>query len=141
VVPSGYAVTEVRYGGTNYLNSLIQMKGDTPDPSLTIVLTDQPGSIAGSILDGQQKPIPAEIALAPDPLPANFDFRTIRVVKNDKNGAFSIGGLAPGRYKAAALTGDDRERDHDMALLGDRLRVVDAFEVIAGKAVTINVRP
>jgi hypothetical protein len=140
VVPAGYAATEIRYGGVNYLNSLIPMNGSSPDSSLTIVLTDQTGSVAGSIVDGDSKPVSAEIALVPDPLPAGFDFRAIRVVKNDSKGAFAISGLAPGRYKAVALTGDDRKRDHDMAILGDKFRAADSFEVVAGQSLTINVR-
>ena len=52
-----------------------------------------------------------------------------------------IGGLAPGRYKAVALTGDDRKRDHDLAILGDKLSVADSFEVVAGQSVTITLHP
>ena len=141
VVPAGYAVTEVLYGGANYLNSLIPMKGDTQDTSLTIVLSNQPGSVAGSIVDSEQKPVAAKIALLPDPLPANVDFRAIRVAKNDSQGAFSIGGLAPGRYKAVALTGDDRKQDHDMTLLGPKLGRADSFEVTAGQSVSVALRP
>ena len=141
LVPAGYAVTEVRYGGANYLNALIPMTGNTSDTSLIIVLSDQPGAVAGSIVDGQQKPVPAKVELLPDPLPANFDFRAIRVVKNDSLGAFSIGGLAPGRYKAVALTGDDRKQDHDMTLLGPKLGRADSFEVTAGQSVSVNLRP
>ena len=141
VIPAGYAVTELRYGGANYLNSLIPMRGDSIDSSLTIVLTDHPGAVAGSILDGDRKPIPAKVVLVPHPLPANFDLWAIRVVGCDKDGAFAFTGLAPGRYKAAALTGDDRKRDHDFAILADKLNAADAFEVAAGQSLSVNVRP
>jgi len=141
VVPSGYAVTEVRYGGANYLNSLFPISGNSPDSSLTIVLTNHPGTVAGSIMDAEQKPVAARIVLVPDPIPAGFDFRAIRAVSSDKNGAFALNGLTPGRYKAIALTGDDRKQDHDLALIGPRLVTADAFEVAAGQSVTINVKP
>ncbi len=141
VIPAGYAVTELRYGGANYLNSLIPMKGDSIDSSLTIVLSDQPGTVGGSILDGEQKPIPAKVVLVPDPLPAGFDLWAIRVASTDKDGTFALRGLAPGRYKAAALTGDDRKRDHDFAILADKLNAADAFEVAAGQSLSVNVRP
>jgi hypothetical protein len=141
VVPSGYTAIEVPYGGTNYLNSLIPMKGDSLDSSLTVVLSDHPGSVAGSVLDVEQKPMSAKIALVPDPLPLRFDFRAIRVVRSDKQGSFSINGLAPGRYKAVALMGDDQKQDHDMAILGDKLRAADAFEISAGQSVTANLHP
>ena len=42
------------------------MKGDSIDSSLTIVLSDQPGTVGGAILDGEQKPIPAKVVLVPD---------------------------------------------------------------------------
>lgn len=141
VVPAGYAVTELHYGGANYLNRLIPMKGDSIDSSLTIVLSDQPGTVGGSILDAEQKPVPAKVVLVPDPLPADFDLWAIRVAVPDKDGAFAFRGLAPGRYKAVTLTGDDRKRDHDFAILGDKLNSADAFEVVAGQSVSANVRP
>ena len=141
VVPAGYAATEIRYGGANYLNSLIPIRGDTLDSSLTVVLTDQPGSVTGSIVDGDSKPVAAKVVVVPDPIPAGIDFRAIRVVSTDKQGAFAFTGIAPGRYKAVALTGDDRRRDHDMALIGPRLGPADSFEVVAGQGVSINVRP
>ncbi len=141
VLPAGYAATEVRYGSANYLNSLIPLTGGSPDSSLTIVLTDQTGSVAGTIVDRDSKPVPAEIALVPDPLPETFDFRAIRVVRNDQTGAFALSGLAPGRYRAAALTGDDRKRDHDMAILGEKIRAAEPFEVVAGQSVNISLRP
>jgi hypothetical protein len=141
VVPAAYAVTELRYGGANYLNCLIPMKGDSIDSSLTIVLSDQPGAVGGSILDAEQKPVPAKVVLVPDPLPAGFDLWATRVVNDDKDGAFAFRGLAPGRYKAVALTGDERKRDHDFAILGDRLSVAEAFEVAAGQSLSVNIRP
>ncbi len=36
------------------------------------------------------------------------------------------------------MTGDDRKRDHDLALFGDRLRAADAFDVTAGQQMTIS---
>jgi protocatechuate 3,4-dioxygenase beta subunit len=141
VAPSGYAATELRYGGANYLNSLIPMNGDSIDSSLTVVLSDQPGTVGGSILDGEQKPIPAKVVLVPDPLPPNFDLWAIRVVSTDKDGTFAFRGLAPGRYKAVALTGDARRRDHDFAILGDKLSSTEAFEIVAGQSLSVNVRP
>ena len=117
------------------------MHGDTPDSSLTIVLTDQPGAVGGSILDGEQKPVAAKVVLVPEPLPTGFDLWAIRVASTDPKGSFAFSGLAPGKYKAVALTGDDRKRDHDLSLLGDRFRAADAFEVVAGQNVNIVVKP
>jgi hypothetical protein len=73
--------------------------------------------------------------------PAIFLLKMIRVVSNDKDGTFAFRGLAPGRYKAVALTGDDRKRDHDFAILGDKLNATSAFEVVAGQSLSVNVRP
>ena len=70
-----------------------------------------------------------------------FDLWAIRVVSTDKDGTFVFRGLAPARYKAVALTGDDRKRDHDFAILGDKLSSTEAFEVTAGQRLSVNVRP
>ncbi len=141
VLPPGYAATDIRYGGTSYLNSLIPMTGTSEDNSMEIVVSDQPGRVTGTLVDGNQKPIPARIVLVPDPLPAGFDWRAIRAVSTDKDGAFMISGLPPGRYKAVALTGDDRKRDHDLALLEDKIWAADGIEVVTGGSVSIRLVP
>jgi hypothetical protein len=135
-VPAGFAATGVIYGGVNYLNSLIPMKGG----SLDIVLTDRPGGIVGSVVDGDLKPVQARIVLVPEPLPSNFDLRAIRVANSGADGSFAFGGLAPGRYKAITLTGEDRKRDHDSAILGERLRGVEPIDVSAGQSASVTIR-
>jgi hypothetical protein len=141
VVPPAFAVTEIRYAGENYNFSLIPVGSGTADAPITIVLSDQPASISGVLTDDAGKPVAAKIALLPDPIPARFDFRAIRVVVTNDRGGFLLGGLAPGRYKAVALTGEDRRQDHDMTLLGPRLGPADAFELIAGQNLPISLRP
>jgi hypothetical protein len=141
VAPPAYAVTEIRYAGGNYLFSLIPIGSSSADASITIVLSDQPASASGVLTDEAGKPVAAEIALLPDPIPERFDFRSIRVAVTNDRGGFVLGGLAPGRYKAVALTGDDRRQDHDMTLIGPRLGLADAFELTSGQNLTINLRP
>lgn len=143
-LPYGYAVVEVRLDSSNYLNSLIPIKASSnfTDTSLVIVLTDQPGSIAGSIKDKNGNPVAAKVALLPIPLPKAFDFRAIAVVTTDKQGSFSFLSIAPGKYKAVALTNEtDQKRDHDMAILGDKLRTAESFEVVAGQSQNIFLQP
>jgi hypothetical protein len=148
VVPPSYAVSEIRYAGGNYLNSLVPFSANAIDRSLTIVLTDRPASVSGSLIDSrqnqigdQQKPIAAKVILAPDPLPPNFDFHALRVASTNNDGSFSLTGLTPGRYKAAVLTGDDRKRDHDLAILNDKFNTAEVFEITAGQNLTIPLKP
>ena len=141
IVPPTYAVSEIRYAGGNYLNSFIPFNADATDQSLTIVLTDQPASVSGSLIDGQQKPIAARVILAPDPLPPNFDFHALRVAATNSDGSFTLNSLTAGRYKAAVLTGDNRKRDHDLAILNDKFATADAFELTAGQNLTITPKP
>ncbi|HEY4084841.1 MAG TPA: carboxypeptidase-like regulatory domain-containing protein [Bryobacteraceae bacterium] len=141
VVTPAFSVTEIRYAGGNYLFSLIPLGSAAGDASITIVLSDQPASVSGVLSDEAGKPVAARIALLPDPIPAHFDFRAIRVGSTNDRGGFLIGGLAPGRYKAIALTGDDRRQDHDMTLIGPRLALANAFELTAGQSLTINLQP
>ncbi len=141
IAPPAYAVTEIRYAGGNYPFSLIPLGSGPGDASITIVLSDQPASVSGVLTDDSGKPLAAKIALLPDPIPDHFDFRAIRVAATNDRGGFVMGGLAPGRYKAVVLTGDDRRQDHDMTLIGPRLGLADAFELTAGQNLTINPRP
>lgn len=141
VVSPAYAVTEIRYAGGNYPFSLIPLGSGTTDASITIVLSDQPASVSGMLIDYAGKPVAGKIALLPDPIPPQFDFRAIRVAVTNDRGEFALGGLAPGRYKAVALTGDDRRQDHDMSLIGPRLGTANAFELAAGQNLRIEPRP
>lgn len=137
VLPPGYAATAARYGSGNYVYSLVALSGDAP---LAIVLTNHPGAVSGALLDDRGAPIAAKIALVPDPLSAGFDWRAIRVTRPDDHGIFSFNGLAPGRYKAVALTGDEQKQDHDLAVIGPKLAVADAVEVGAGQTATVRVK-
>lgn len=135
IVPAGYTATEIRYGGANYLNQLIPLKGDTIDPTLTVVLSNQPATVSGVTRESN-----AKIVLAPYPLPGNFDLRALRVAIPDNNGTFSFTSLPPGKYKAALLTGDDRKRDHDLTILTDKFAVTDAFELTAGQSAVVALK-
>jgi hypothetical protein len=141
IVTPAYAVTAIRYAGGNYPLSLIPLGSGTADASITIILSDQPASVSGVLTDDAGKPVAAKIALLPDPIPEHFDFRAIRVAATNDRGGFVIGGLSPGRYKAVALTGEDRRQDHDMTLIGPRLGLADAFELTAGQNLTLDLRP
>jgi len=136
VLPNGYAATEIRYGGADYRNKLIPIKGDTTDPTLTILIGNQPSTVNGTIQEAN-----AKIVLAPWPIPENFDLRSLRVAVPDEQSAFSFQGLPPGKYKAVVLTGDDRKRDHDISILHDKFAAADVFELTAGQNLTIVPKP
>jgi hypothetical protein len=134
VVPTGYTVTEILYGGIDYLNQLIPINGNTADPSLTIVLSNQPATISGGA------PANVTVVLAPTPLPENFDLRSLRVTATDKNGNFSFNGLPPGQYKTAVLTGDDRRHFRDLTILNDKFSAADTIDLAAGQSAAVTLR-
>jgi hypothetical protein len=138
--PKGIAVVSVSYNGRPVVNSTINVEADS---AVEFVLTSQPGSITGMVRDANQTAVAgASVVLLPESLPdtfERFDETAIRVADSDGNGGFVFGRVAPGKYKAVALTGSNRERSRDLVFLRDRMRALDAVEVGKGQTATVEV--
>jgi hypothetical protein len=71
---------------------------------LEIVIDDKPGTISGTVADGDKPTAQAEVKLYPRVLPPTGLPREIAGsnVRTDKDGRFQIKGLTPGEYRIVA---------------------------------------
>jgi len=130
-LPNGYALVSVTFNGHPVFNTEIDI--EAPESTVNFVVTSRPAALTGTIRDSDQNPIGgATVVLLPQPLPDRmdkFNFFAIRVADSDSNGLFHFEDLGPGKYKAIALTGEDRKRAHELQFLHDRMQSAEHFDL------------
>jgi hypothetical protein len=114
---------------------------ESPESLLTIVLTSTPGSITGTVRDSEQQAVAgATVMLSPESFGGGgLPLSDREVAVSDGNGRFTISGLAPGRYQAIAMNGEDRRGTMDTGAIAERLRMAEAIVVEAGKSTSVDV--
>jgi hypothetical protein len=103
-VPQGFYIWRIRAGETDVLGKAIEIAG-LPPGALEVSLSPNVGSVTGVANDskGENPGAGAIIVLLPEELERRDLEMFFGVALADKSGAFSIGNLAPGRYRAVAL--------------------------------------
>jgi hypothetical protein len=123
-LPDGYAVASPQ--------TLMHLTA--PNTPLTFTITSHPGAIAGVVAEGDQ------VVLVPDPLPEKPGPAAIKTETAGPHGAFIFRNLAPGNYKAIALSGSDAANEGDVAWLREHAAKADPIEVQPGQSITITLK-
>ena len=98
----GNYVKELRYNGTALAGNLIPLDDNAAAHSLTIVIDNKPGTIAGTVMS-HDKPVAGAIVIARKwPVSGSAEWGMARG-RGDGNGKFQVTGLAPGEYRVIAL--------------------------------------
>jgi hypothetical protein len=138
-LPDGYAVAQVLFEGSSPRNTTISL--NAPDTPLTFVITSRPGAVAGVVRREDQTPVRgASVVLLPDPLPDKPARGVIRVKESAEDGTFLFKDLAPGKYRALVVNGSDLAHEGGAGYLREQAARADAFEVLAGRSVTVNLK-
>ncbi|HWE53562.1 MAG TPA: carboxypeptidase regulatory-like domain-containing protein [Bryobacteraceae bacterium] len=94
----GYAVLKTLFQQQDLGGLPLALRGSG---ELTFLITSNPGMVTGTLLDGNQAPIPHVIvSLAPEGFASASDPRLIRRSETGNHGEFSFKNLAPGKYRA-----------------------------------------
>jgi hypothetical protein len=136
-LPDGFAVAEIGFGGSKTPYGTVSLTaGDTP---ISIVLTSRAGSLAGVVRDEDQNPLRgAMVVLLPDPVPEKIGPASVWAEESGEGGAFVFRNLAPGKFRAVVLTGEDRAYQGDPGYLRERALKRDAIEVVAGQTASVS---
>jgi hypothetical protein len=103
---AGNYVREIRYNGVKVGADVVTLESGDTARTITIVIDDKPGSIAGAVMSGD-KPVSQPYVIA-SKWPPNFSSRMgMATGRGDDTGRFRIGGLAPGEYRVIALRSVD----------------------------------
>ena len=120
--PTGWGVKSIRVGERELLGAPVTFEGGEAITGVQIVLTDQVGEVAGSLVDADSKPAAGcVVAVFPSSTDGSFNRYRMQVERADKRGQFRVRDLPAGSYLAAAGSDIDTADWTSSASL-DRLR-------------------
>jgi hypothetical protein len=97
-------VKGVELNGRNLADDPIEVRHGETLTGVRVVLTNRPTHVRGGLLDGKQQPAKGTVVIFPEETSRwREDSRTIRSVRPDQHGQFSIKGLPAGKYLIAAV--------------------------------------
>jgi len=110
-----YYIKEVRFGGTEALNTPINISSGATE-TLEVVLSPRVAQIDGIVTDDKGQPVEGvQAVLVPD---AHRDrYELFRAVTTGPNGRFTIPGVPPGDYKVFAWESIESNGYFDAELL------------------------
>jgi 5-hydroxyisourate hydrolase-like protein (transthyretin family) len=128
--PVSYYIKEVRFGGTEALDTPINISPGATE-TLEIVLSPRVAQVDGTVTDDKGQPVQGvQAVLVPD---AHRDrYELFRAVTTDPNGRFTIPGVPPGDYKLFAWESIEAYGYFDPELLkrdepkGQRIKIQDS---------------
>jgi hypothetical protein len=133
-------VSAVLYQGRNIVDDAIDFKGGETLTDVQIVVSDQGGTVHGSAVGAEGKPIRDYFVVV---VPAETGSltrlrRLARAGRSNQKGEFTIENVPPGRYLATAVE-DIGEMDRPTLGFVERLRArATPFSVAAREAVTVT---
>jgi hypothetical protein len=109
--PSGWSLARVRHDGRDITDTPFDFQ--SADVSgLEVVLTNHVGSVSGTITSGGQPAAGARVLVfGADDTRWTYLSRTMTGAKSNDRGAFTVGGLVPGRYLVVAAPADVKLTD------------------------------
>jgi protocatechuate 3,4-dioxygenase beta subunit len=118
-VPRNAFTKSARLGGTDVLESGLNLTAGPPVGGLEIVLSTAGAQVEGAVFDGSERPARgATVVLAPEPR-LRLHGRLFQEASTDKDGRFAFRGIAPGEYKLFAWNEVEGEAYRDPDFLRD----------------------
>ena len=132
----------VMLGGRDVTDTPISFSSGVVIDGLQVLITQKRTGVSGRVRDEQDAPVSGYTAVifADDPERWTPGSRFVATADAAPDGRFTIDGLPPGRYVAAAVERLDPGQDHDRAFLG-RLKARAASLILReGEMKTFNLR-
>jgi hypothetical protein len=134
--PSGSYVKRMTYNGVTFTDRLLHLAPGASG-TLRIVASQDAGTLSYKVADADGNPVPnATVLLIPEGLP-----NLLQQASADQNGACTSRTLAPGKYRALALTRPFRLIPEDMDKLVLALSKAKPIELDAKTTLQVNLQP
>jgi hypothetical protein len=139
-VPTGWTVKSVSLEGADITDAPFDFKPGSNLTEIVVTLTDRVTEIAGAVSDSRGQPV-ADYVLVVFPEDAKLwgaPSRYVATSRPNQNGTFSIKGLPPARYLAAAVPSLENGMQNDVAVLGRLRSRAESFSLAEGQTLTLN---
>jgi len=140
-LPTGWAVKTITLDGTDITDAPFDFKPGSSLAGMVVTLTDRITDITGSVKDARGQVL-ADYVVVIFPEDAALwgpQSRYVATARPNQNGTFSVKGLPPARYLAAAVPSLENGMQNDVALLGQLRTIADSFTLAEGQTLNLNV--
>jgi hypothetical protein len=128
-------VKSMRLGSQTLDGRLLDLSNNSAGAELTLRLSAATGSVSGTVLDDQGKPVESRVALILDG--ENPGFAT-RYAKAKQDGAYSFQNLPPGNYKLVAVPENDADLILEESALAEYADAMVTAEVGDGEKISLD---
>ena len=139
-IPAGWAVKSITLDGTDITDAAFEFKPGATHTGLLVTLTDRITQLSGDVRDsrGQALSDYVIVVFAEDEKLWGAPSRHVATARPNQNGTFSITGLPPARYLAAAVPSLENGTQNDSAVLA-RLRTrAESLTLAEGQTLNVN---
>jgi hypothetical protein len=139
-VPPGWALKSVVIEGADVTDTSVEFKPGNNVSGVEITLTNRLTEITGTVRDarGQLVADYVLVAFAEDDQLWGAQSRHVQTARPNQNGEFTLKGLPPGRYLAAAVPALETGAQSDPAVLEQLRSSATAFSLAEGQMVNVN---
>ncbi|MGB2714002.1 MAG: carboxypeptidase-like regulatory domain-containing protein [Vicinamibacterales bacterium] len=135
-----WTLKAVELDGRDLADDPIDVRHGETLSGLRVVLTNRPTHVRGGLVDDKKQPADGTIVIFPEETSRwREDSRTVRAVRPDQRGEFSIKGLPAGKYLIAALDYVQDGQWYDPEFLADLRSRAERLSLAEGESKRIDV--
>lgn len=140
--PSGWFLQSIKLNDTDVTDTPIECKPGEDLEGVEVHLTSRPATLSGSVQDARGRPATDYVVVlfSSDERKWGYQTRFVRSARPDRNGAFTIRGIAPDDYFAVAVDYLEPGEEADPELLAKWRTSATAVSITEGAAKTLNLK-
>jgi hypothetical protein len=140
-VPAGWALKSVTIEGADVTDTPFEFKPGINVTGVVITLTNRLTEITGTVRDARGQTVAdyVLVAFADDSQLWGAQSRYVQTTRPNQNGEFTLKGLPPGRYLAAAVPALENGSQSNPAVLEQLRRSARTFTLADGQTLNLNV--
>jgi hypothetical protein len=142
MLPKGWALKTVRQSGVDVTDEGVEFQAGGDVRDIEIELTNHPSEISGTAHGSRGERVAdyTAVVFARDREQPTGNPRYFAAASSDRDGRFTVSGLAPGRYYAAAVAGIDPDEAGNPDLIERLRRDAVSFIILEGGAAALDLK-